>query len=423
VITRNLAFRFTAFVALLLPLAPIRGDDFALQDGDKVVFLGDSLTAARTYSKIVECYTLLRFPARKITFVNSGIGGDTAEKSLQRLERDVFAHRPTKLLVMFGTNDIGWGLYADDEHKQKYLAAIGSIIKQCQERKIRVYICSEPVTAEDPDKSETGFLKQMCDQGMELARERGEASIDVNGYLRDVQRRVRAVNEKLDKDKEKQVTLHVADGVHLNDLGHLAVAAAMLKGLGAPAEVSQATIDAEKLTAAGARGCQISDVARGAEGGIEFTRLDEGLPFNGGLFYALNFAYVPVHQELNQYLLKVTGLPEGRYRLTVDGRGVSSYSAAQLAKGVNIASATTDGWQPGGPWDAQASLVKSLTDARHDLQTAALLTRLYLPEHGVTQSLLPAIDPADEKIVAAQRRAAAPQPYRFVLTRETPAEK
>jgi hypothetical protein len=208
----------------------------------------------------------------------------------------------------------------------------------------------------------------------------------------------------------------------LNDLGHLAVAAAMLKGLGAPAEVSQATINSQSLTATEARGCRISDVARGAGGGIEFTRLDEGLPFNGGLFYALNFAYVPVHQELNQYLLKVTGLSEGRYRLTVDGRGVSSYSAAQLAKGVNIASATTNGWQPGGPWDAQASLVKSLTDARHDLQTAALLAKLYLPDHATTQSLLPAVEPADEKIVAAQRAAAAPRSYRFVLTLEVPTE-
>ena len=28
------------------------------------IFLGDSITAARTYGKIVESYTLLRFPAR-----------------------------------------------------------------------------------------------------------------------------------------------------------------------------------------------------------------------------------------------------------------------------------------------------------------------------------------------------------------------
>ena len=48
--------------------------DFALRDGDTVVFLGDSITAARTYGKIVENYTLLRFPDRKVHFLNAGLG-------------------------------------------------------------------------------------------------------------------------------------------------------------------------------------------------------------------------------------------------------------------------------------------------------------------------------------------------------------
>jgi hypothetical protein len=40
--------------------------DFAVRDGDTVVFLGDSITAARGYSKIIEDYTLLRFPDRQM---------------------------------------------------------------------------------------------------------------------------------------------------------------------------------------------------------------------------------------------------------------------------------------------------------------------------------------------------------------------
>ena len=52
--------------------------DYQLRDGDTVVFLGDSITAARTYGKIVENYTLLRYPERKVRFINAGWGGDTA---------------------------------------------------------------------------------------------------------------------------------------------------------------------------------------------------------------------------------------------------------------------------------------------------------------------------------------------------------
>src|SRR5262245_9272788 len=105
--------------------------EFALRDGDTVVFLGDSITAARTYGKIVENYTLLRFPGRRVRFVNSGWGGDTAAGGLARLERDVFRHRATVLIVAYGINDIGWGLKADADHKQKYLDSVRGIVAEC----------------------------------------------------------------------------------------------------------------------------------------------------------------------------------------------------------------------------------------------------------------------------------------------------
>ncbi len=135
--------------------------DYALRDGDTVVFLGDSITAARTYGKIVENYTLLRFPGRKVRFVNSGRGGDTAAGGLKRLDRDVFAHGATVLIVAYGVNDIGWGLKADDEHKQAYLDGIRGVVDRCKEHKVRVFVCSAAITAENPDQAESGFLQRM----------------------------------------------------------------------------------------------------------------------------------------------------------------------------------------------------------------------------------------------------------------------
>lgn len=77
-------------------------DDFALKDGDTVVFLGDSITAARTYGEIIENYTLLRFPERQVRFFNAGWGGDTAAGGAARLERDVFARGATVVTVACG---------------------------------------------------------------------------------------------------------------------------------------------------------------------------------------------------------------------------------------------------------------------------------------------------------------------------------
>src|SRR5436853_4440421 len=106
--TRRLA-GFVLAVIAVLACPPARAD-YAIRDGDTVVFLGDSITAARTYGKIIENYTLLRFPRRRVHFINAGWGGDTAAGGLARLERDVFRHGATVLTVAYGINDIGWGL-------------------------------------------------------------------------------------------------------------------------------------------------------------------------------------------------------------------------------------------------------------------------------------------------------------------------
>jgi lysophospholipase L1-like esterase len=407
-----------AGLMLLLLTAPPAAADFALRDGDTVVFLGDSITAARTYGKIIEDYTLLRFPDRKVRFVNAGVGGDTAAGGLARLDRDVFARGATVLVVAYGVNDIGWGAKADDEHRQRYLDAVRGIVEQCRKRKARVFLCSAAVTAADPAKSEDSFLQKMCDEGMETARQMGEQAIDVQRTMRAIQKKVWAANEHA-KEGDQKASLHAGDGIHLNDLGQLAMAYAILKGLGAPADVSSVRIDAAEPKLLDAAGCRVSEVVR-KDGELGFTRLDEGLPFNHGLFYAFNYRFVPVPDELNRYLLAVDNLPEGRYEVRADGRGVGTFTARQLAAGVNIASATADGWQPGGPWDAQASVLQALTDARHQLALAGALAKGYLSEGPLPEELSRRAGPTDDELVALQRLAARPRPYRFLIRKADP---
>ena len=66
--------------------------DLPSRDGDTVVFLGDSITAARGYTKIVELYTLMRHPELRVRFWNAGKGGDTAAGAVEPAgERCVFA--------------------------------------------------------------------------------------------------------------------------------------------------------------------------------------------------------------------------------------------------------------------------------------------------------------------------------------------
>ena len=388
-------------------------DDFAIQDGDTVAFLGDSITAARIYGKHIENFTLLRYPQRKVRFINLGIGGDTAEGGLKRLQRDVLDNHVTLLTVAFGINDIGWGMKADDAHRQLFLDSIRGIVRTCNEHRVRVYICSAAVTGGDPDKTEHDFLQQMCDEALAIATEEGAHAIDVQRSMREIQRRVLESNQNL--PAEKHQTLHAPDTIHLSELGQLAMAYAILKGFGAPEEASSAAIDANTSQTIEAVGCSISNITS-ADGTLRFTRLDEGLPFNNGAFSAMTYRFVPMN-ELNAYRLKVENLAGGEYELTVSGRKIGSYRAQQLADGINIASTTPDAWQPGGPWDAQAVALKSLTEARDQLSQAARSANANLASSPLIPPLNAQAAAANNQLEDLQRLVAQPRPYEFVLQR------
>lgn len=389
------------------------GDEFQIRDGDTVVFLGDSITAAQTYGKIIENYNLLRFPDRRVHFVNAGWGGDTAAGGLKRLERDVLSRGATVVTVAYGVNDIGWGMKADAEHKRAYLDGIRGIVERCRKRGVRVFICSAAVTGADPFKSETGFLQTMCDEGMALSRSLGGGGIDVQRTMREIQKKVWKANEETTDPKAK-TQIHAEDTIHLNELGQIAMAYAILKGLGAPADVSAVDIDARRPNSALTTGCAVSRLRGGGEG-VEFVRLDKGLPLNLGLVGLLSYRFVPIPDELNRYMLKVRNLDEGRYEVEVEGRVIGKYSSRELGEGINIASATTDGWEPGGPWDAQAAVLRSLTDARSDVTSARKTAFAFLKPAARYDEAKAEADRLNANIEVAQRAAARPRPNRFVV--------
>lgn len=258
---------------------------------------------------------------------------------------------------------------------------------------------------------------------MALSNSLGGEAIDVQRSMREVQKRVAYWNEKVNtKDDAKKDSLHVADGVHLNDLGQLAMTFSILKGLGAQADVSSATLNFAEAKVVAADECEVSKVSRDDER-FEFTRLDEGLPFNHGIFFAVHYRFVPVPAELNRYLLSVKNLPAGKYDVSADDRAVGSFTAAQLSEGVNIASTTANAWQSDGPWNAQADALVHLTNSRSELAVANLLGRLHLSNNSLVDELATATQPTNERLEELQRLIAKPRPYRFVVQPAKPSEK
>ena len=87
------------------------------QSGDKVLFIGDSITDCGRRGdhapyghgyvrKITELITA-KYPGRDITYVNKGIGGDVVEGLENRWDTDVIAEKPDWLSVKIGINNAG----------------------------------------------------------------------------------------------------------------------------------------------------------------------------------------------------------------------------------------------------------------------------------------------------------------------------
>ena len=87
-------------------------------DGDRAVFLGDSITDGGHYHSYIWLWYMTRFPYMNLSVFNAGIGGDTAADMFKRLDGDVFSKRPTVLMVTFGMNDTGYSEWLGEDAEE-----------------------------------------------------------------------------------------------------------------------------------------------------------------------------------------------------------------------------------------------------------------------------------------------------------------
>ena len=66
-----------------------------------------------------------------VNVINAGIGGITAKDSLERMDKQVFAHNPDLVIVCFGLNDVNGTL-------EEYLSALQEIFTRCKTNKVDI---------------------------------------------------------------------------------------------------------------------------------------------------------------------------------------------------------------------------------------------------------------------------------------------
>lgn len=122
------------------------------KNGDRVVFLGDSIIGgSRIATHVADCYRRT-FPERKIYFFNCGAAGGDTTFGLKVLEEDVFACKPTHVVVSYGTNDSWRWCLKDRRHqgrydliKEKYLLYKELLPKLCKrivDKGVKLILCT-----------------------------------------------------------------------------------------------------------------------------------------------------------------------------------------------------------------------------------------------------------------------------------------
>ncbi|HUS08425.1 MAG TPA: SGNH/GDSL hydrolase family protein [Bryobacteraceae bacterium] len=391
-------------------------DPFYLKSGDTVVFYGDSITDQRLYTTFVETYALTRFPQYDLTFIHSGWGGDRVGGGGGgpidlRLKRDVLAYKPTVVTIMLGMNDGGYRAFNEPAF-QTYATGYTNIVKSLKAALPGVRITAiEPSPYDDVTREPLfpgGYNAVLVRYGG-LLRELGAAEnlkvADMNSPV--VQDLVKA--NEMDPEGAKKL---LPDRVHPGAAGHLLMAKALLKAWDAPAVVTSVSIDASKPDTIKTENTTITDV-KSAENELSWSQLDGALPFPI-LDPALSLAVKAsdIEQSLNRQPLRITGLAPKQYRLTIDGELVGSFSAGELAEGVNLAMLPT-------PMVRQAADVHSLTlkhTSIHNTRWRQVQTPLEKDALPATQDALKALDALEKEIVQRQKTAARPKPHQYRLT-------
>ena len=319
-----------AALALLAAASPCTAAEFFLKDRDKVVMMGDSITAQHMYSSYVEAWALTRFPAWELRFFNVGIGGDGAPGGKNRFKRDVLSCAATALTVDFGMNDAGGDI-------KTFTEAMQGISDQAKAASIRVAWCS-PQACENPDDKlaidTTGnrALEKITAVVKQTAATNGNALFvdQFHPYL-----------EFIDKARPTMPTVRVGGGdqVHPGQAGQTLMAATILKGMSFPPFVAAVEINAVSGKVVEKKNCTIEGLKVDADGKITFQQKDNALPFfpEGDAKNILK--WLPILEELNDYRLKVSGLKAGRYEIRLAGVKVADCSNDELSAGVNLAAA------------------------------------------------------------------------------------
>jgi lysophospholipase L1-like esterase len=201
-----------------------------LKQGDRIVFLGDSITQAGAgphgYVTLVKNLITEQEPELGVEVIGAGISGNKAPDLEKRLDADVLAKNPTVVVIYIGINDVWHSLSNRGTPKDVYAAGLLRMIDKIQAAGARVILCTPSVIGEKTDGSNK--LDEMLDEYSQISRDTAK---EAKVQLLDLHQAFQSYLKRHNAETAEKGVL-TSDGVHLNAAGNRFVAGQMLAALG-----------------------------------------------------------------------------------------------------------------------------------------------------------------------------------------------
>lgn len=186
----------------------------------RVVCFGDSVTGVYYHTGSRRAYTdmlgiALRqiAPQAKVEMINAGISGHTTENALARIDRDVIAHKPDLVTVMFGLNDM------TRVPLESYRENLKAIVQRCRAAGSEVILATPNNVITSADRP-TEKLIQYGDAIRQVG-------IELKVPVCDVYRELDAMRHH----SETEWRLLMSDAIHPNMAGHKRIATCLAQSI------------------------------------------------------------------------------------------------------------------------------------------------------------------------------------------------
>lgn len=211
----------------------------ALRKNDRIVILGDSITAAgvrpKGYIDLISQTLSKVHPDLNIELIGAGKGGHRVPDCQRRLSPDVLEKKPTIVFIFIGINDVWHWSHPEILAKGKtgttpseFESGLTDMIQKIQLIGARVILCTPTVIGEKPD----GFnpCDQKLDRYSDISRKVATAS---GSQLLDLRKSFLSELKNHNKDYAAK-GIFTTDGVHMNDRGNLLLSQLFLEALQVP---------------------------------------------------------------------------------------------------------------------------------------------------------------------------------------------